>query len=279
MKRTILLLLLCFVLAPPPAPVCLPQQTRTVYVWIHPARDPIPTQEQVVATPTSTPVPTPTPVVDSIPPPDISYNCDPRPGEICVNDMIQTPAEQIAQTVYLEDGGLDLGLAVDQIQLIDNRMKAVWNCNGGCGNKVWNSINADLQSWSVTTPESRARLALFLLSEKYTGTYATYAAFNAWNSAFPLQAIEANAVEAMYYHKILDAVNAWLQTGTEPTISVGHAVFYPLPALVTQPDIIFDFGSCGQEIDYLESHASAIRRIRTSQGECTIYYSNFSWGN
>lgn len=238
---------------------------------------PTPFPTVIPATSTPTLAPTQVAISDGIPTPDTRFYCsDMKDGDVCVNDLYQGPAVQITEVIYLEGGGISLATAVDIIQLIDNRIRSAWICGQKCTSVNWRTINPEGRKFETITPDERKRLTLFLLSEHYRSNgSATYAAWNSWNAIFHMEEILKNPVYSRYYSKILIATENWLATGGKPVISDGSAMYEPLPALVTNKNIIFTFASYGKSVDYLDQRASAVRKFPTVEGEAYIYYMIF----
>jgi hypothetical protein len=273
MKRTFLLLLFCFILGIlPPEPACAPQPVKTVYVFVHPTE----TIQKETPLPVSVETPAVSITTDGIPMADYTYQCDPQPGDVCVDDPTQLPEEVIARAVYLEGGGLDFGVAVDLVQLLQNRMQVAWECGASCMSIAWRGINPEGRKFATLTSFERIRLAFFVMSERYQGRGAgIYSAWNNWNAAFPKKKIDGNPVLAGQYRKILGMVREWVATGGTPTISANYAIFTPLPALVKNKNVIYAYAAYGKNIVWLDARSAGFRHFETVVNGVWIYYSSF----
>jgi hypothetical protein len=223
-----------------------------------------------------TPTITTTPVLINTPEPLVMINAIPTPfyfpcRETAVGSCIRkdTPAiEAIARTIYGEGGAVNLQLAVDMIQVLDNAMFNEWNCDTCTIN-----VRLDNRLYTETTIDERERLAMYVLSRPYTVGKNTYPAWNCWEKTFPWKAISETPYSQKLWDKVYGTVERWIMS-PEKGISAtwNETEFVPTLLLRVDSSIVYFYGGLGYNASLAQS-ASYVYPFKVGTAQYYIYYS------
>jgi len=255
-----------------------------------PAATPTPT---VIATATATPTATPTPwptsiytfpvplpviwsLMDAIPTP-LYYPCEATERTTCITE--HTPLfDAITMTVFGEGGNVNLQVAVDMMQVLDNAMRNAWDCwqYTSCTDS-WDKINPLHTPYKDADTGQRVRLAAFLMSSPYTVHARTWPAWNVWGSPFTSASVKEIPYEAKAYATIREGLILWITTvDSSPAIKDPyylHHWYVPHTILKEDTDIMYFYGGPG---DMKPSDMSKVRftyQFYVQDKEYNIYYS------
>ena len=249
---------------------------------------PVPVTVLPRETPVVIPEVTPEPVV--IPPePEINpyadipepqyYEC--RSGERTDCITPATPySEGIAKIVFMEGGGLNMKIGVDLLQLLDNRMRNAWECegNGGWCPETWKGLNPYDTDYYSMPREYREKLAVFVASQPYVapGGQRQHPAWNAWELPFPTASVNEIPYIGREYVAIVEAVNLWLENPSSPIlITMDGATYLPGSKLISMRLVYVYVGyGTGSEarIEHLEQTAAYIYRTEVGGVSYNLYY-------
>lgn len=261
-----------------PLPTVIPTATPT-YQWVPP-----------LPTPTFTPTETPLPDIQyplgepvSFIPEPFYYSCRMTPDMYCIGDYTE-PSLAVAMTISDEGGSIDLQMAVDMLEVLDNTMRNAWDCwklTTGCSEK-WTGLNPYHLEYSETSIEIRQALAMFIMSSPYNSN-GHIPAWNAWAVPFPKAYVESLSFTRRQFDVIHLMVLEWFESNTvgidqtwpdAVTMTTDYYKLWPAEILATDQSIMYFYGGF-KTYDERLAKASQYTYVFKVQGvKHYIYYSS-----